>query len=606
LDSARARVTFAQQTPTQKNTSKMKKHLAIISALSLCYFTSNAQLTYQTITSGFNAVSFEGGDSEIELGDIDGDGDLDIVTIGDHGSPNVNVTEAGIMVWKNNGSGTTWSLSKNGNLGYGGVALGDVNGDGKMDVAMGMHHNYATSGLGSQMMEVALGNGSGSSWTQSSTGLLGTGIWGMFAPDFGDVDNDGQLDIVCTPFSYDDGLRVYKNGGNGSNWVSAQTISTGNIINYNCKLADFNNDGNVDMMVSCQAGSAFKNNGQGVFSSMKTGLPADWTMKFATGDIDNNGSKDLAIVSSGAITTYKYVGSAWVTLGNTNLPATGAKSVALADMDMDGKCDLIAFMGTGIEIYKGDGTGNWTINGTIPFTIANVRGLAIGDLDHDGYSDIAYFGTASSNNSLKVFLHTVASPVLNVLSDFPKGFECFAPGSVQFVKWLSSVPAGPQATVTIELSTSGANGPWINVVSNAPNSGIYQWVLPNVTANNCYLKYTITTGSGTTTSVTPSPFGIGDCSTVTTGINETGNGNTGFGIYPNPFSEYAVIQITDHSELQISDIKIFDLFGKEIQAVIIRNSDAFVISSEGLPAGIYFCEIRKGKVSMTEKFVVVK
>src|ERR1051325_803553 len=232
----------------------MKAQILLISALSLCSFL-RAQLTYTQITSGLGSVSFEGGDTEFEAGDIDNDGDLDLVSIGDHGSPNVNVTEAGIMVWKNNGTGTQWTLSKFGNLGYGGVALGDVNGDGKLDVAMGMHHNYAASGLGSQMMEVALGDGSGSNWTQSSTGLLGNGIWGMFAPDFGDVNNDGLLDLVCTPFSYDDGFRVYMNSGNGNNWVSTQAMSTGNIINYNCKLGDFNNDGKLDAMVACQAGS---------------------------------------------------------------------------------------------------------------------------------------------------------------------------------------------------------------------------------------------------------------------------------------------------------------------------------------------------------------
>ena len=582
----------------------MKNYLLqAAAAATICILPSSmlhGQLTYQTITSGLSAVSFEGGDSEIELGDIDGDGDLDIVTIGDHGSPNVNVTEAGIMVWKNNGTGTTWSLTKNGNLGYGGVALGDVNGYGKMDVAMGMHHNYATAGLGSQMVEVALGNGSGSSWTQSSSGLLGNGQWGMFAPDLGDVDNDGQLDIVCTPFSFDDGFRVYKNGGNASNWVSTQAMSTGNIVNYNCKLADFNNDGNVDVMISCQAGSAYKGNGQGTFSSMKTGLPADWTMKFAVGDIDNNGSKDLAVMSSGAITTYKYVGTSWVTLGNINLPATGAKYVALADMDMDGKCDLLAFMGTGIDIYKGDGTGNWTLNGTITQNISYVRGLGIGDLDHDGYSDIAYFGSTGGNNSLKVFLHTVATPSLNILSDFPKGFECFAPGSVQFIKWQSSVPAGPVATVNIDFSSSGPNGPWTSVVNNTPNSGTFQWVLPAVTSSNCYLKYTITNGSGTQSVITSNPFGIGDCS-MATGISGAGNEAVGFEIYPNPASTSVSVIASEANQ----SFAVYSALGEKIssrQLTAGRNT----IDISNLQSGIYFCEVGNGEKTVKQKLVVVK
>ena len=583
----------------------MKKYFIIISAATFSFFISKAQLTYQTVTSGLTAVSFEGGDSEVELGDIDGDGDLDIVTIGDHGSPNVNVTEAGIMVWKNNGTGTSWTLSKSGNLGYGGVALGDVDGDGKMDVAMGMHHNYATSGLGSQMVEVALGNGTGSSWTQASTGLLGNGTWGMFAPDFGDIDNDGKLDIVCTPFSYDDGLRVYKNAGGGS-WTQTAAMPTGNIVNYNCKLGDFDNDGNLDMMTACQGGTARKGSGTGTFSSMATGLPSDWTMKFAIGDIDNNGSKDLAIVSSGAITTYKYSGSSWQTIGNTGLPTSGAKFVALADMDMDGVCDLLAFMATGITIYKGDGAGNWTANGTIATTINFVRGLAIGDLDHDGYSDIAYFGTSSSNNSLKVFLHTVASPVLGILPDFPKGNECLKPGSVQFAKWLAAVPAGPNATTTIEFSSTGTAGPWTTIVTNAPNSGVYQFVVPNVASPNCIFKYTITQGSSSQ-SVTTNAFGVGAC--TATGINEQSAEVQNLNIYPNPMNGNGYIEF-DLATASDVEITLSDMLGKNANTVSQEWMSAgfhkISVSSAGMNAGIYFCTVKAGNVLMKGKMVVVK
>ena len=579
----------------------MKKHLAIISALSLCFFTSKAQLTYTQITTGFNSVSFEGGDTEFEAGDIDNDGDLDLVSIGDHGSPNVNVTEAGIMVWKNNGSGTSWTLTKIGNLGYGGVALGDVNADGNMDVAMGMHHNYATSGLGSQMMEVALGNGTGSSWTQSSTGLLGNGIWGMFAPDFGDVNNDGLLDIVCTPFSYDDGFRVYKNSNNGSNWISSQAMGTGNIINYTCKLGDFNNDGNIDAMIACQAGSVYKGNGLGTFSSMKTGLPSDWTMKFAIGDMDNNGSKDVAIVSSGAITTYKYVGTSWVTFGNTNLPTANAKNVGLADMDMDGFCDLLAFTSTGITIYKGDGAGNWTANGTIPLTIAYVRGLALADFDHDGYTDIAYFGTASSNNSLKVFLHTVNNPSLNILPDFPKGKECFMPSSVQFIKWQSSVPSGPNATVVIDFSSAGAGGPWTTIATNIPNNGTYQWVLPNISSNNCFLKYTINQSSASQSVIMSNAFGIGNCTTPPpTGINEAEN-NPEFGIFPNPASSFVSVIASEAKQ----SFNIYSVLGEKIDSwqLAVGNN---TIDISNLKSGIYFCEMKNETLVKTQKLIVVK
>ena len=70
----------------------MKTNIVIVSALCLCFCTSKAQLNYTAVTNGLSTVSFEGGNTEMEIGDVDNDGDLDIVSIGDHGSPNVNAT----------------------------------------------------------------------------------------------------------------------------------------------------------------------------------------------------------------------------------------------------------------------------------------------------------------------------------------------------------------------------------------------------------------------------------------------------------------------------------------------------------------------------------
>jgi len=115
------------------------------------------QLSYVECSSGFqgNPV-LDGGRTELEFADINNDGNIDILSIGDHGSPYINTQEHGVMVWFGDGHGN-WNVFQYGDFGYGGIAVGDVNGDGHWDIGYGMHHNYASGDLGDDMLEVALG-----------------------------------------------------------------------------------------------------------------------------------------------------------------------------------------------------------------------------------------------------------------------------------------------------------------------------------------------------------------------------------------------------------------------------------------------------------------
>jgi len=176
----------------------------------------SSAISYVESSTGLTPPTMEGGRTEVEMGDVDNDGNIDLVSIGDHGSPLINTDQHGVMVWFGDGTGS-WSVYQFGDFGYGGVALGDVNNDGFMDVGYGMHHNYSSSDLGDQLLEVALGDGSGKFWTPWDDGLATSGdTWGMFCTDFADVDNDGDLDIASNSFGYGAGVHVYRNNGDGT------------------------------------------------------------------------------------------------------------------------------------------------------------------------------------------------------------------------------------------------------------------------------------------------------------------------------------------------------------------------------------------------------
>ena len=90
--------------------------------------------------SGAQFPQWDGGDTGLCFADIDSDGNVDLLSIGDHGSPYINTDQHGIMVYFGDGAGG-WSIHMEGNFGYGGIAVGDVNNDGLLDVGYGMHHD---------------------------------------------------------------------------------------------------------------------------------------------------------------------------------------------------------------------------------------------------------------------------------------------------------------------------------------------------------------------------------------------------------------------------------------------------------------------------------
>ena len=298
---------------------------------------------------------------------------------------------------------------------------------------------------------------------------------------------------------------------------------------------------------------------------------------------------------------------------SNGLPTAGCIGISLNDMDMDGNIDAVIWNAGFIAIYKGDGFGNWTQAGSFTIPETQMASFRTGDFDHDGYGDIAYIAKTSASNSknmLRVYLHTANNPALNILPMNPKGYECFAPSSVQFLNWISSVPVSSTAAVKIEFSSAGNSGPWSTVVASAPNSGTYQWAVPNVSSPNCFLKFTITSGSNSQTITTANAFGIGTCTNPPpTSVNEEGENVFGFEVYPNPISTqgYAHFHLDKSADVKI---QITDMLGKEVYVLMNENlSVGFYnprIPVEVLESGVYFCNMIADGKTEVKKMVVTK
>jgi PKD repeat protein len=493
-------------------------------------------LTYVESSQGLIPPELEGGHTEVEMGDVNGDGNPDLVSIGDHGSPYVNADEHGIMVWFGDGTGD-WSVYQTGDFGYGGIALGDVNNDGFVDVGYGMHHNYSGVDFGDQLLEVALGDGSGQNWTPWDDGLATNGEdWGMFGTDFADVDNDGDLDLGSISFGCCAGVHVYLNQGDGT-WAQSFGFLGENADNQ-FTFGDVNGDGNADLAVNHSNGAVYLGDGTGGYALEHGNLPnAASITSVALGDANHDGRDELALTNNnGGVQVWTWLSpGVWQNISGS-LPTSGPyEAVQLFDMDMDGNTDVAAF-GTGqVRIWGGDGAGGWAeiASFTTPTPGYEQAFRVGGDVDHNGLPDIVLVSEEGSwpneQNHLHFYKESSTPTVLEMKPVSPSGGESYRAGAIAFVDWISAVPSGEAGTVSLELSIHGPGGPWVTLASGLPNGGRYQWHIPadTLSTNEAYIRYTLDVSGEAVQALTPSPFNIlGSTEEPISGLVATNDGPT--------------------------------------------------------------------------------
>jgi len=438
---------------------------------------------------------WESGRTEFTFADLDGDGNADFVTMGDHLNP-YGSSPHGILAYMGDGAGG-WSILMTGNLGYGGCDVGDVNGDGLMDVGYGIHHNYSGTDLGDQLIEVALGDGSASNWTPWDDGLAGNGEdWGMFATELADFDLDGDLDLASLSFGCCNGLHVYLNGGDGS-WAQSWFRGGGNTTPFLC-TGDVNGDGAPDLAAGHDVGTVWLNDGEGAFTSADAGLPAAGSLHgVSLGDADGDGDADLGFGRSAGLSVYAWRGDHWESISD-GLPTTGTYDITqLWDMDLDGNLDLVALQNGAGSVWLGDGAGHWTSGGTFTHgAAANAQALATGgDIDHNGYPDLVMLVEEGSwpsyHNELFVFRESSTPVERHVHWQFPRGGETFVQGSAVTLHWSAAQMGIAEARIGIALSTDGPDGPWTTLATELPDGGHWQWTVGGEATGQAHLRITL-------------------------------------------------------------------------------------------------------------------
>lgn len=591
------------------------KNILLILILNSSLIYSQYIPSYAESSVGLNNPFLEAGRTELEFADINNDGNLDIISVGDHGSPYINTAEHGIMIWFGDGTGGNWTGFQYGNFGYGGVAVGDVNNDGYMDVGYGIHHNYSGEDLGDQILEVALGSGTAFNWTPWDNGLATNGEdWGMFCSDFADVDCDGDLDIGSNSFGCCAGVHVYLNNMNGS-WTQSFGFTGGN-SSMDFLFGDVNNDGYPDFAASQQYGTVYINDGTGNFDLSLTGYSDGVDL----GDIDNDGTDELSKVNSaGGVEVWKWnEGNNWISV-STGLPASGGyESTQIYDMNMDGFADVTVFGNHLVTVFMGDGNGNWfqasEINTPSPGNCAAFR--IEGDADHNGYPDIALVAEEgnwpSERNHLRFFKENSPADSLTISAVFPSPLRKINVNSVQTLKWISEVPSGNTSSVKLEISLNDTAGPWNKIADALPNNGNFQFVIPENFASlqNCRIRYTVYSGNDSAFTITPSGFYIiGNPVNIQQDHSKFPEQFILHQNFPNPFNPSTKISWQSPVD-GWQTLKVYDLLGNEIVTLVdeYKTAGVYEVKFNGinLPSGIYFYQIKAGDFIKTMKMILLQ
>jgi flagellin len=278
------------------------------------------------------------------------------------------------------------------------VATTSFNGRNLLDTSngeLGIQLGYGTDGRIGFTLGGGISRQQGTdSYTQSDTDNTLSSTPGDSVS--GDFNGDGNLDFVSLQNNQ---VRLYVGDGRG-NIAFASSIAVAASLQQ-IAAGDLNQDGIDDVVVtnnttvtSC-LGSSSGTFGSGVSVGAGVGIRG-----VVIADFDNDGKNDISYSSSTQVVTRIGNGDGIFRSGTAFAFTGPSPSLNTGDFNGDGRLDLsVGAAGSALSIYTGNGSGGFgfwsstTFSGTIS---TNLNAVAVGDINHDGLSDIAALTSAGA------------------------------------------------------------------------------------------------------------------------------------------------------------------------------------------------------------------